>query len=104
MSSELHTIQFTEKELAPLRRCIDGHTVTPVKGFMSHCYKVACNTVVYSRDTGSSNIYLQISKRWNTVSKNVDTKAPIYSAIILKDNSVIGDQEAIDVIADTVGR
>ena len=100
----MNTVQFTDKELAPLRRCIEGHAVTPVKGFMSHCYKVACGTVVYSRNIGSSNILLQISKRWNTVRKDVDTNAPIHSAIILKDNSVIGDQEAIDVIADTVGR
>ena len=100
----MNTVQFTDKELAPLRRCIEAHELETRRGYTSHRYAVNCGTVVYSRNVGSSNIYLTTCKHWNTVNTNVDRNAPIYGAIILSDNSVIGDQEAIDIIAEAVGR
>ena len=100
----MNTVQFTDKELAPLRRCIEGHELNPSEWSVTHHYAVNCGTVNYRRIVGSSNIHLQISKRWNTVRKDVDPKAPIYHAVIRSDNTVEGHQEAIDVIADTVGR
>lgn len=107
MSSELHTIQFTEKELAPLRRCIDAHRVATLDGVVSphvvtHVYEVACGTVVYKRHALSENIELITSKAMHKFKRD-NTLAPRYYATIKKDNSVIGDQEAIDIIADTVG-
>ena len=104
----MNTVQFTEKELAPLRRCIAVHSVATLNGavsphLFSHVYEVACGTVVYKRYPCDENIYLQTSKPFHKFNSDNEL-APVYTAIIFKNNSVIGDQVAIDIVADTVGR
>ena len=98
------TVQFTNNEMSPLRECISGHAVTESANGITHRYQVRCGTVVYTSSVSSTDITLVTSKSFNTVRRDVDKNAPVYMAVIRSDNSVVGDQQAIDIIADTVGR
>ena len=100
----MNSVQFTEKELAPLRRCINAYKVTSSQGIVSYHYEVACGTVVYTRASRSADISLVTSKSFNRFRSDVKRDAPVYCAVITRDNRVVGDQVAIDIIADTVGR
>ena len=80
----------------------NGHPTFESKFGITHWYAVRCGTVVYyKRD---SVITLSVSKSFNTVRGDLDKAKTDYIAFINPDDSVVGDQEAIDIIADTVGR
>ena len=98
------TVQFTSEEMAPLRECINGHPVSESKFGITHWYAVRCGTVLYTKLLHDSEITVSVCKSRNTVRRDVDKNAPVYMAWINPDDSVVGDQEVIDIIADTVGR